>query len=63
MLLHRHRHVMVQDVMDHHLDLHLLVDHLDDHRRRRRRPVRHDRVVNTTSNFFLGPSGTKILTF
>jgi hypothetical protein len=59
MLLHRHRHVMDQDVMDHHLDLHLLVGHLDDHHRRRRRPVRHDRVVNTTLNFFFGSLGTK----
>jgi hypothetical protein len=42
--------------MDHHLDLHLLVDHLDDHRRRRHRPAHHDHVDNTTSNNFLEPT-------
>ncbi len=42
--------------MDHHLDLQLLVGHLDDHRRRPHRPVHQDRVVNTTSNFFLKPT-------
>jgi hypothetical protein len=47
---------MDQDVMDHHLDLQLLVGHLDDHRRRPHRPVHQDRVVNTTSNFFLKPT-------
>ena len=56
-MLHRHRHVMDQHVMDHHhLDRHRLVDHLDDHRRRRHRPVRHDHVDNPTSNVFFAPT-------
>ncbi len=54
-MLHRHRHVMDQDVMDHHLDLHLLVDHRDDHRCRHHHPAHQDRVVNTILNFFLKP--------
>jgi hypothetical protein len=54
-MVHQHRHVMDLDVMDHHLDLHLLVEHLNDHRRRRHRPVHQDRVVNTTSNIILKP--------
>lgn len=49
-MVHHHRHVMDQHVMDHHLDLHRRVEHQDDHRRRRHRPVHLDHVVNTTSN-------------
>jgi hypothetical protein len=41
--------------MDHHLDLHLLVDHRDDHRCRHHHPAHQDRVVNTILNFFLKP--------
>ena len=53
-MVHHHRHVMDRHVMDHHLDLHRHVDHQDDHRRRRHRPVHLDHVVNTTSNdYFL----------
>jgi hypothetical protein len=54
-MVHRHRHVMDQDVMDHHLDLHLLVEHLNDRRRRHyRRRVHHDRVDNImTRNLIL----------
>jgi len=52
-MVHHHRHVMDQDVMEHHLDLHLLVDHQDDHRRRRQLPAHQDHVVNTILNLSL----------
>jgi hypothetical protein len=57
-MVHRHRHVMEQDVMDRHLDLHLHVEHLNDRRRRHhRRPVHHDHVDNfMTPNLILQPA-------
>ncbi len=64
-MVHRHRHVMDQDVMDHHLDLHLLVEHLNDRRRRHyRRRVHHDRVDNImTRNLILTTYWTKLWTY
>lgn len=57
---HRHRHhVMDQDVMDHHRDLHRRIVHQDDHQYQLH-PVRREHVVNQYGMFSYQDIGTKI---